>query len=686
MAASTNVALDISKDDNNIPVYLPADTEASLVEFHRSCLESNSDLSELRSHFEEIDKDYERERDKTPDEVQSKAALQRGDTNKFRNVTIPVVYPIVEEAVTYQADVFLSGHPIFSCVAPPDQMDAAAQMNAIIEENSLTAGWVRQLMLSLRDGFKYNLMGVEADWEQRATPVFESSVESGAAANYQKSRNVYWRGNVLRRIDPYNLHYDRRYSPAEVATRGEFVGYSSLYSRTELKTFIKSLQYKILKNIRAALESRAPTHGIGGGSDASAYGYYVPTIRVDGKFAEDSRNFDWYRWATLSKAKQEFNYSNTYVVSKLYARIIPADHGLKTPSPNTPQIWKLIYVNNSVLICAQRLTNVHDILPIILAQPTEGGFGLQNKSVAEIATPYQHTSSAMMNSIIAARRRAISDRVIYNPSLISKQHIESDNPSAKIPTRPAAYGRPLSESVFPFPFRDDQSGIMMQQIPQFMGLADRAVGQNGPRRGQFQKGNKTLQEFDTVMEGSTGRDRMTSISLEHQLFSPLKHIIKSNILQYQGTAQIFLSSMQEAQAAQVQIDPVALRNAALSFRVSDGLTPTQKLISGDALTVAFQTIGSSPAIAAGYNIAPLFSYLMKSQNADLKPFEKSPAQQAYEQAVQQWQMLAQMAIDKGAPFNAPQPTPQAYGYNPQQQVQPSASAQAAVQTNSAPVT
>jgi hypothetical protein len=680
--ATSSPEADISPDDLSLPIFIPEKAEQSLVEYHKACLDANNSYTnQLRTYFEEIDKDYERERDTTVDEIKSTSAVRSGDANKFRNITVPVVYPIVEEAVTYQVDVFLSGHPIFACVAPPDQMDAAAQMNAVIEENSLTAGWVRNLMLSLRDGFKYNLMAVETDWEQRVTPIFETSIEAGAANNYQKSKNVIWQGNVIRRLDPYNLVYDRRYHPSEVATRGEFAGYSCLMSRTELKSYIKSLRYKILKNIRPALESTGPQSVVATGGKDSSYGYYIPTIRKDRSLSETSREFNWYRWATLSGAKQEFRYSDSYVVSKKYARIIPADHGLRTSSPNTPQIWKLIYVNNDVLICAQRLTNIHDYLPITLAQPNEGGLGMQNKSVAEVATPYQHTSSAMMNSVIAARRRAISDRIVYNPSLISKQHMESENPSARIPTRPAAYGRNLNEAFAAIPFRDDQSGFMMQQIPQLMGLADRAVGQNGVRRGQFQKGNKTVQEFDSVMEGSTGRDRLTSISLEHQFFTPIKHIIKSNILQYQGVGKIFVSTLSDSS---VNVDPVALRNAALQFKVSDGLTPTSKLISGDMLTTAFQTIGSSPQIAAGYNIGPLFSYLMKTQNADLKPFEKSPEQQAYEQAAQQWGMLAQMAIDKGAPFTAPQPTPQQFGWNPKALQAPAVSGN--IQTNDAPAT
>jgi hypothetical protein len=640
-------------------IFIPKKAQEGFVEFQRTCLDAFAGTSSLRSHYEEIDRSYYRERDTTPDNEKAKAALRSGDANKFRNVTVPVVYPQVEEAVTYQTDVFLTGYPIFAFVAPPHQQDAALQMNAIIEENAIRGGWVRQLMMAFRDGFKYNLLAVEVDWQYKTAPAIATDVARSTTQG-QVSKDIIWGGNCITRRDPYNTFWDRRYNPAEVATRGEYAGYSVMMSRVELKKFINDLQYKIIENVVPALESPRPTIGDIGDT---AYGYYIPQFRRDAELSQSEiGELDWMRWAKIGDKAPEFNYANAYVVTTIYARIIPADFALKVSAPNHPQTWKLTYVNNTVLICAERLTNAHEYLPLLFAQPHEDGAGIQSKSLAETVTPYQDLTSAMLNSVVHARRRAISDRMLYNPLLVSKVHIESESASARIPVRPAAYGRQLSEAVYPFPFRDDQSGILMQQMPQIMGLADLASGQNRARRGQFQKGNKTLYEFQSVMEGSSGRDQLCAISLEAQLFTPLKHILKYNTLQYQGVAKIFSKQLQ----TEVNIDPVALRKAALEFKVSDGLTPTSKLINSDTLQVAFQTIGANPQIGAAYNIGPMFSYLMKTQHTDLSPFEKSQAQVTYEQAAGAWNMMAQQAIEKGVPFSTPQPVPQQFGWNPQQ--------------------
>ena len=57
---------------------------------------------------------------------------------------------------------------------------------------------------------------------------------------------------------------------------------------------------------------------------------------------------------------------------------------------------------------------------------------------------------------------------------------------------------------------------------------------------------------------------------------------------------------------------------------------------------------------------------MKTQGADLSPFEKSPEQLAYEQALQVWQQTVTPALEKGATKESlpPQPTPEQFNHVP----------------------
>ena len=641
------------------PTLVPKKSQEGIVQFVKQCKALGANRWNIRSSLEAVDRSYMREMDLTTEHARARLSNKLGDPTKYQNITVPVVLPQVEAAVTYQSSVFCQGHPIFGVTSNPQSIDEAVQMESIIEDQATRGGWVAELTRCFRDGFKYNLLACEVTWSRKVTAALETSLEFSTKEG--KPKEVVWEGNTIKHLDLYNTFWDTRVAPVDVPAKAEFAGYIELYSRIALKQYIQELPDKMISNITAAFEQGVVNTD-----------YYIPELNPDSLFdANLSATTNWIAWAGLAGRDPSIDYKDMYEVTTIYARILPSDFSLHVPSPNTPQVWKFIIVNGEVLLYAERQTNAHGLIPILLAQPHDDGLAYQTKSLATNVTPIQEITSAMWNSIIAARRRAISDRGIYDPSRIDAAHINSDNPAAKIPVRPAAYGKPVSEAYFPIPFRDDQSSILMQETQSLLKMADIISGQNPARQGQFVKGNKTLHEFQSVMNNANGRDQLCSLILEATFFTPLKEILKLNILQYQGGTSVYNRDMQE----EVNIDPVALRKAVLDFKVSDGLLPTDKLVSADTLQVAMQAIGSSPVLSQQYNLGPMFSYFMKTQGAQITEFEKSQEQIAYEQAMQQWQgMVAQITqmlkasdptqvqeIIKQLPS---QPTPEQFGYNP----------------------
>lgn len=648
---------------SNTPMLVPKAAQAGIVTYLQQCTELQAKHWNLREQMRQVDLAYIRETDKLDEQRKAKIANRVGDSSKFQNITVPVVMPQVEAAVTYQTSVFLQGHPIFGVTSNPQSIDEAVQMETVIEDQATKGGWTRELILFFRDGFKYNLAACEVSWERKVTATLETDVSW--STSQAKPKEVIWEGNKLKRLNPYNLIFDTRCTPTQVHIHGEFAGYTELKSRIALKQFIQELPDKLVDNIIPAFES-GPSSNFNNGH------YYVPELNPASLLDANTRaTTNWMAWAGLSSSDHKIQYKDMYEVTTLYARILPSDFKLRVPSPNTPQVWKFIIVNNQVLIYAERQTNAHGLLPILIAQPNEDGLEYQTKSLATNVQPIQEITTAMWNSIIAARRRAIGDRGIYDPSRISEAHINSDNPAAKIPVRPTAYGKPVGESYFPIPFRDDQSSVLMQETQSLLGMANIISGQNQARQGQFVKGNKTLHEFQSVMSNANSRDQLCSLLLEAQFFTPLKEIIKLNILQYQGGVSLYNRERQE----EVNIDPVKLRQAVLEFKISDGLLPTDKLINADTMQTAIQVIGSSPVISQRYNLGPLFSYFMKTQGAHITEFEKSNEQLAYENAMQQWQMAVQQIaqslkgmdpqqVQEVMKSMPPQPQPQQFNFNP----------------------
>jgi hypothetical protein len=629
---------------------LNKDQEQAVIEFAKKAQELLRSQFMIQAALEMIDRDYMRENNWTEDQMKARIANRQGDAHKTQDITVPVVMPQVEAALAYYANVFCTGYPIFGVSGDPTMEDAAIQMETLIAENSISAKWVRQFLMFFRDGLKYNLHALECDWEQRTTYAI------GTNAMYPNSaepKKVLWNGNVIRRMDLYNTFFDPRVSPADIHEEGEFAGYTKVYSRIKLKKFINELFSDISadKAMKAFQEGPAPTAT--NGAAAAPFGYYIPLINPF-PISDPSNlfNLDWWAWAQNNNpGKTGIQYKNAYSVTKLYGRILPADFGIKAPQENTPQVWRFIIVNGTTVLHAKRMSNVHGWIPMFFGQPLEDGLDYQTKSFASNVSDMQAIASSMWNGYIASKRRLVGDRVLYDPLRIREKDINDRNPAAKIPVRPGAYGKQVSEAVYQFPFHDEQTRSFLEGSEMVIKFGNLINGQNPAQQGQFVKGNKTRKEYEDIMGHGNNRNQMMAISTETQVFVPLKECIKLNHLQYQTDTVL----INRDRKMEVKITMEDLRKAAIQLNVSDGMLPTDKIMGGEDFAVALQTMQAAPGLGAAYNMGPMFTYLMKTRGVDLSPFEKSPVQKDYEQKMGMWQQGRQEALAKGVAFDTPMP-------------------------------
>ena len=178
----------------------------------------------------------------------------------------------------------------------------------------------------------------------------------------------------------------------------------------------------------------------------------------------------------------------------------------------------------------------------------------------------------------------------------------------------------------------------------------RVNGQNKPTVGQFQKGNKLQGEWEQTMANANSQQRGQAICWESFGFAPIKDIIKSNILQFAPTGDRFNSKTKTT----VTIDIAKLREAEGAFEVGDGLLPIERLMHSDVAGEAFSAMSQNPAIGSGYELSPMFSYLMGLRGVDkLKQFEKDPTILAYNQELSQW---LSAALELGKSIKDPKAT------------------------------
>lgn len=621
-----------------------------LLHYAKDCAErASSALSGFRALLTYRDKAYQRQLDVTAEHVKAVRANMRGDARKLQNITVPIVMPQIESAVAHQAGVYLTSYPIFGVVSYPQNQDAALQFETALGDQSVRYGWTRELIKVFRDGFKYNFGAAVVQWKK--TPLRSIVTDTNiSAAGLAAIREYSYGGNYIKRIDPYNCFMDMTVSPGALHSDGEYFGWNELISRVQLKKLISMLDPQKTTSAREAFES--PFSGVSQTSD-SGLSYYSPEINPYLNLGVEAMGgTNWGQWMGLPGSRNStINYKDQYVLTHFYCRALPSDFGAKG---NQVKVYHAILVNWSTVIFAEELNVGYDCMPTFVMQPYEDGLGYQTQSMLDNALPFQDMSSALWNISLESKRRLIFDRLIYNPRLIDKKDIDPVSSVSRIPLRNAAIGKDanaMAQAVYQIPYREDNSGTNLQMSEMISAMADQATGQNKVDRGQFQKGNKTKTEFETTMVNSNSRQQLAALTIEHQFMTPVKEVVKSNTLQYQPTGKV----LNRDQRKEVNVDPVALRNAILEFKMTDGMLPADKLLNSELLTVFIQSAQAMPAFATEYDIMGMFMYWAKLKGAYwLEDFKRSPEkQQEFLQTAQQTSMA--MNPNPGTASAAAQP-------------------------------
>lgn len=544
---------------------------------------------------------------------------------KVGELQVPIIMPQVESAVAYQTGVYLSSYPIFGLVSTPQNQNAALQFETVMGDHSIRYGWARELIKVFRNGFKFNYGPAFVHWKKTTIPKVTTDTSVSKAGLPKLSDYVYG-GNCITALDPYNCFMDMSVDPSKYHEEGEAFGWNVIMNRMQFKRFVGTLDSTRTARLKEAFESSWQGSP---GDSTSALDYYVPTINpfLNARHAK-FQGTNWLAWVGLSAAGQRadgkppIDYKNYYLVTPFICRALPSDFGKQG---NSPTIYLGYIVNWKEVIYVEEIISAHDYLPVFIMQPNEDGLGYQTQSMLDTALPFQDMSSALWNISLESKRRLVFDRLIYNERYINKADIDPAAAVARIPLRNASQfkGEDIGKAIYQIPYREDNSTSNLQMSEMISQMADVAAGQNKVDRGQFQKGNKTKTEFETVMGNSSARQQLSSISIEHQFFVPVKETIKANMLMNQESG----SYLNRNERTEVQVDPVELRKALLEFKMTDGLLPAEKLLNMELMTVFIQTAQAMPVVMSEYDVIGMFLYWMKLRGATwLEDFKRNPEQ------------------------------------------------------------
>lgn len=591
----------------------------NLLHYCRGIRESYVQYVDFAEKLRTIDEAYARYR--KAQENNEGIDVRAGDTpcSTGDRLIFPVTVAQVDSYVGYLVDIFCSGYPIFPVVSPPAKRKEAEALQNVIDDHAMRGRYVREIMMNIFDGVKYNITAAEVDW----CPVDGYSIPSAYDRITQEKTGAgtqLYSINRINRIDPYNLILDRRVQkPVDVPAKGEYAGFVEAISSIEFAR--RANYYKFLGNhynINPSIKSGMAPCDAG---SLFVLGCYRELPQVSNTLVAPSlRNagFNWDAYVGAAKAsggKPEF-YSSLHESITLYVRIIPRNLGIFNEDSHIPQVWKVIILNDRYVVYAARVYSIYDTLPIYVAQPKEDGFGYQTVSVGESSVDYQEAASRLYAIREDSARRAVMDRALYDPNLVNPSHLDNAMVAPKIPIRDRGLNsnQKISEAYHQIPFDSRGTETVVQDMSLLLNIADNLNGTNKPFQGQFQKGNKTRKEWNDTMEGAQNRLRLSALSMEMQFFLPIKEQIKLNIFQHgvQGEYQNYQTGeMSTIDSTMME----SIRNNIKLFQIADGFHPAEKLASSDVLTSGMTMLGNSPALQAdlargGGPLSQMFVHLM----------------------------------------------------------------------------
>lgn len=630
-----------TEEINNPAIRLSKDSQSLLVEYIHNLVEEQRRFQSFRTRLENIDMDYYLYR-KAKEAKNGQDVDSLTDSEAEAIIETPIAVSQVDSIVAYLTDLYLSGYPIFGTVAPATFESEGEALEAMIDSHSIKGRWGREFILSFYDAAKYNIAGLGVEWAPIPTMQVQSSITSVDNGTNLSLDSEYI--NRVKAYDLYNGFWDFSKSPALVAEYGEYIGYHEVVNATELKTeSILLAQRGEAYNLKEAFNSSYYT-----GADWAWFQERpIVTNTIDPpKFTRT----DWMSYAhniTPGPAlESRINYSRGYLKTVAYIRIIPSIFKINVPSPNTPQIYKVILINGQWIIHIKRIHSPFNMLPILLGQLTEDGFAYQTKSIVEQAMPWQDATTELLNIRLTSARRAISDRAIYNPDVLNPADVNTKEPAPKIPMKTNLRGQlaDARQAYAQIPFNDSGTAGAVSDMNSLLNLSEYLMGINSSRQGVFKKGNRTLGEYQDVQQGSDARSRVMALRFDSQVMIPLKYIIKANIFQFADSQ----SFVKQDSGNLVEVDMTKLREAILDFKISDGLTPKSKILPPEVITEFLQFLMSDPNLSLKYDKIKAMAHVMSLRGVpNLKQYELTPEQQQQAQQAQV-QQAQQMAIAQQA--------------------------------------
>ena len=571
-------------------------------------------------------------------EMQQAEKLETDESDLPSKIVPPnsVMYVNCAELSAYLVAVYVAKSTIIEVPDLPNAMHVTAALKDKIGRDSGRHAWALELIKIIQNSVIYNF---------------------GAA----ELRLTAKRENVLRAINPYNFFYDQSVPPDKIGSDALYAGYTELVTLPTLYRLISASGGQWLTDVGKSLISdinalervsylTSQRSEFIGDYCAGGFGMTLSNALVRSARESNYHTPDWHAVVNdLSDVEQRVKLRTSiakgnYQLTTYYCRAMPEWLGLPakkyasytgSDSGQIP-VWKMYILDHTYLMAVEPVVESHGYLPLMAGQVQVDTAG-DSLTYSESLAPVQVFSAKLNIARIAAMRRALSDRGLYDKSLIESDDINNRSPTAQIPVNGHSMrelGKGIRDAYFHLPF--DSSGIaqLMGGIGEVDDFASRISGNNPQMQGAHLPGNRTAGEAQRVNMMGEGRFRVYSILFQQTFMLPFKIQLRSNLsdstqeLTYYDPATGRKQSVSQAEYAEYEPD----------FVLADGMMPSTKMISPDMLSSLLTAVIQIPQLQATKDVGAMVDLLARA--GGVEDFHKIPppnpevlkAQQAAQQA------------------------------------------------------
>ena len=539
------------------------------------------------------------------------------------------------DVTAYLSSVYAFKNPIFSVSDILNALHVSDAVKAKIQKDAVTGNWALEMI----------------KW------VFNAAMFNYGPAELRL--NTKTQTNSMRALCPFNTFCDPDVPLEKIPQEGLFAGYHEVVNLATLFRELSAVPEhyratwgkRILTDIRTLKNLPVGAHGVPT--------FHDPNSVFDSSDGYANRTVDWGAFIQAGNAMESKTPTSTseylsrsqnkYVKTVYYRRALPEWLGLpvntypssKGSTLSQLPIFKLVFLNNSILLSVEPVSEKHGLIPIAFAQLFSSTSLGTPHSFTALLEPVQQFASKLDNGRFAAMRRALSDRGIYNPEFINAEDMADASPNAKIPTNSKTLpeGASLNHAYLPLPFDGSSMAALLGMVGEVDTHAARIVGNTIQMQGGRLPGNKVASEAMREAQFSEGRFRVYAIVFQQTGLTPIKLMLRSNL----GEITSSLVYVNKLTGRKEAVTPQEFRDNEFEYEISDGLLPGSKMITPEAASAMMTMVTQIPPLQGLYDLRTLFA--MFGRSLGLEDMDKIPTPDV---AQQQLQAAAQAGAAQGA--------------------------------------